>query len=686
MKINSREKTYKHNSQAFSFIEHLKSHEADLKLGESSLYYDFPIFKDFDGDLLVSQLLVISKKLGIIILSFDNIESSDNKLETIENLEQLQSIIFSRLLRNRSLRNSTTTLKFDLNTIVFNSDISKTFEFEGVKCISNFTDLNAYFLELNSQSEIEDSLYTELLSTIEGSKGIIKPKERGNISDDKKKGYVATEIEREISTFDEFQKKAYINEIIGPERIRGLAGSGKTVVLALKAALTHLRNPDANIAYTFYTKSLYQHIQRLITRFYRQYDDKDPDWNKLKIIHAWGSNTNSGIYHEACEVNKIPFLSFSDANFKKPGNAFDFACSTALENDISEIYDYIFIDEGQDFPESFIKLCLSLCKNGRIVWAYDELQTIFQTKTPSIESVLAGSKYQGLEEDIILYKCYRNPREILVTAHAIGFGFYNEIVQIIKEKEYWHDIGYQVTEGDFNIGDNIKIERPKQNSLETISKHFSKNEIIQVEAFDDYGKEIIFCCENILNDIKDGLLPEDILVIVVDDRNAKKYLNDIHKVLSENNVKCNNIHSDKFSIKDFSINNHVTLSTIHKAKGNEAYSVYVVGIDALYSLKPSVRERNLMFTALTRAKGWVKISGIGESAKRWKVEIDKAISISPNIEFTYSKEVERALKRDIIETAERKSKQSKILDELLAEMTPEEIMLFLEQRKVKKKL
>ena len=71
-----------------------------------------------------------------------------------------------------------------------------------------------------------------MLSTIEGSKGIIKPKERGEISKDKKKGYVASEIELEISTFDEFQKKAYISEIIGPERIRGLAGSGKTVVLA----------------------------------------------------------------------------------------------------------------------------------------------------------------------------------------------------------------------------------------------------------------------------------------------------------------------------------------------------------------------------------------------------------------------------------------------------------------------
>ena len=35
----------------------------------------------------------------------------------------------------------------------------------------------------------------------------------------------------------------------------GAAGPQDVVVLAMKAALTHLRNPKANIAFTFYTKS-----------------------------------------------------------------------------------------------------------------------------------------------------------------------------------------------------------------------------------------------------------------------------------------------------------------------------------------------------------------------------------------------------------------------------------------------
>ena len=53
----------------------------------------------------------------------------------------------------------------------------------------------------------------------------------------------------------------------GPQRIRGLAGSGKTVVLALKAAYLHSQHPDWNIAVTFYTRSLSQQYKDMITNF-----------------------------------------------------------------------------------------------------------------------------------------------------------------------------------------------------------------------------------------------------------------------------------------------------------------------------------------------------------------------------------------------------------------------------------
>lgn len=686
MKINSREKSYKSKGGISSFIDYLSTNESGLSLVDSNLYYDFPVFKDFDGDLLVTQILILSRRHGILLVTFSNGDSFPQDEDFYNNIEQLHSVIFSRLLRNKALRKTKTELLFPINSVIFNNSLSKDAEHNDFDFISSFKSLDS-FLDSIKIDAIELDEYNEIVSTIEGSKGMIKAKERGDVSKGKLKGFVASEIEKEINSFDEYQKKAFMNDIIGPERVRGLAGSGKTVVLALKAAITHLRYPEADIIYTFYTKSLYQHIQRLITRFYRQYDDKDPDWDKLRILHAWGSSSQRGVYYEACEENDEPFYTFSNAQSKSPSDPFGYACQTILSSEnLAQNLDYIFIDEGQDFPESFIKLCLRICKGGKIVWAYDELQTIFQTKTPKIESILAGSKFHGPEEDIILFKCYRNPREVLMTAHAIGFGIYGKIVQMVEDEEYWNDIGYKLINGKLEEGSKVVIERPVENSLETISNHFHINEIIRFNVCEDMPKEIDTCVENIIKDIENGLLPDDILVIVADDRYAREYLTSIQLKLAKKGIKSNNIHSDKFSIKDFSIDRHVTLSTIHKAKGNEAFSVYVVGTDSLYSLIPSIRERNLMFTAITRTKGWVTISGIGNAAQKWADEVSAAKANFPDLKFIYpSKSEMKIMERDMQESALRKSKQAKMLDELLSDMSPEEIKLFLEQRQLKSK-
>lgn len=667
----------------------MRTHEQSLGLTESSVYYDFPVFKDLDNDIIISQLFIISRLHGILLVSFNEANDIQYIVENeplMEGIEQLHSIIFSRMLRNKMLRKSKTELLFPINSFIFNNVLNSDGKASDVLCITSFKSLEEYLISKRVEP-LDVEVYQELIATIEGAKGLLKPKERSVGDSTKIKGLVATEIEKEINSFDEFQKKAFINEIKGPERIRGLAGSGKTVVLALKAAITHLRDPEATIVYTFYTKSLYQHIQRLITRFYRQYDDKDPDWTKLKIIHAWGSSATPGIYYDACVRNQLEYLNFSQAAVKDPDKPFDYVCRTILkEPAIQPIYDYIFIDEGQDFPESFIKLCLRLCFKGRIVWAYDELQTIFQAKTPKIESILTGSPYSGLEEDIILYKCYRNPREVLVPAHALGFGIYGNIVQMLDETDYWNDIGYKVIEGNFKEGEKIVIERPAEYSLETVSKNFAKTEIVKFRAYQEYTDELRACFTNIINDLDLGLRADDILVIVADDLNAKGYLADIQYILQKRGIKCNNIHSDKFSVKDFTVDNHVTLSTIHKAKGNEAYSVHILGVDSLYSLQPSVRERNLMFTAMTRTKGWVNISGIGPTAGKWMNELTIALEKFPNMEFVYpNEETLNLMKRDIQESATRKSKQAKMLDELLAQMSPEEIKQFLDQREIKKR-
>lgn len=696
MFVNISEKRIKENNAIFSFINDLKRNEDELSLRDAYVYYDFPVFKDLDEDVLVAQILLVSPIHGIILFHLSEANTLpiiDKELENIiGNLENLYTILYTRLLRNRELRSNKTSLKYGISTIIFCphfQDSVLEIDTEEIEVITSVGALKRHLDTLVVPAHSTET-FKELIATLEGAKGLLISKVRESKSENSKAEHI-NELEREILGFDQYQKTAYMQEITGVSRVRGLAGSGKTVVLAIKAALTHLRNPDARIAYTFYTKSLYQHIKRLITRFYRQFDDRDPNWDNLEIIHAWGSVHMPGIYYNASIENSLSPMGYTEA-LRQSRNAFDYVCKTLVKRgELKKSYDFIFIDEGQDFPSSFLELCVMITNDSKIIWAYDELQTIFQTSAPTTEDIFGvdekGAPKVELEEDIILYKCYRNPREVLVVAHALGFGIYgNRIVQMIESEDYWKDIGYIVSDGTLSPNSKVKILRPPENSLESISKKYSIDQLVTSFAAANIDLEVEEVCKRIKSDITQGLLAEDILVITVDDRYAASYLGKVQEILAETySIASNNMHSDKFAVKDFQIKDRVTLSTVYKAKGNEAYSVYIVGVDALFKFDPTIKERNVLFTAITRTKGWVCLSGIGGTAQLCFDELMIAKQKFPYLEFDYPDDDQiKYMKRDIQEGAVRKSKAERILEDLLSDLSPEEINRFLEQRSKKK--
>jgi len=116
---------------------------------------------------------------------------------------------------------------------------------------------------------------------------------------------------------------------------------------------------------------------------------------------------------------------------------------------------------------------------------------------------------------------------------------------------------------------------------------------------------------------------------------------------------------------------------VHKAKGNEAFVVYVVGADAAFQ-PPNKRNRNMLFTAMTRAKGWVRVSGMGPYALECVKEIEEAKRNCPFIRFTYpSPKQMEFIRRDLGSRAIVDQRMQRILDGL----PPEEIERYLAQRR-----
>lgn len=641
MKLNAdRDKLFK-NTEAARLVNWLNelSAEDKLHLYESEIYYDFPLYKDDEDKLVISPLMLVSRFYGIIIFFLSDCHDRDAQdilPENDEALENIYSQIYSRLLKQKNLRLNKRDLKISVESAIFApyANPSGKYQTESEVIVSKAS-LESFIERL--ENIVDEDVFSEAASTLEGGKGLIrvKPRDTEGFSPESKV-QIISKLESCIARFDSNQLGSCVNEVDGIERIRGLAGSGKTVVLAMKVAITHLRNPDKKILYTFSTKALYQHVKRLITRFYRQFDDLDPDFeNSIDIFHAWGGGNVPGVYYNTCLNNSAQFINFSEAQKISPKEPFSYACRNLLENyNVQKQYDYVFVDEAQDFDSPFLQLCLKLAKNDKMVFGLDVFQNIFQTTSPQIDTILGKGK--SLSLDKFLNSCYRTPCATLVCAHAIGLGVYRTPVQTIASVEDWQNLGYRVegSHGErFTSGENIAVFRTEETSPSLY--HADKDKLIITQAHPDITSECAWVADKINNDVtKEGLNPSDILVICADDKNYKNYYNQLSMHLSIYDIDVNNVNADKYNLSDFSVENKITYSTIHKAKGNEGYSVYIVGSESLY-YNANVKNRNLLFTAMTRTKGWLVMTGYGSTAQDLFDEINEAKKQVPYLKFKY---------------------------------------------------
>jgi len=494
-------------------------------------------------------------------------------------------------------------------------------------------------------------------------------------------------LEEEIALFDEQQKYAALSQLNGPQRIRGLAGSGKTIILCIKAAFLHLKYPEKKILYTFMTRSLYDYIQVLITRFYKLLGDGNlPDFdNSIHIRHAWGGRNLPGVYYDTCLANGIEPLSYNAARFNSDGgDLFDYVCEqllNELSGDLIKEYDYVLIDEGQDFKPRFYQLCRAIVTDDCLVWAYDELQNVFNVNLQNtintfenkfgaqgIDLAELQKNHPEIENDIVLSKCYRNPREILVTAHAIGFGIYNDLlIQSLENNDHWEDLGYEVISGNCQENDNMVISRPQKNSPLTISIYQDHAEILTLFSALSLSEETTWVCENIIEAINNQhLRPDDIIVISLDDRNARTYFSEIEKMLFTNDIYTNNLLTNSYN-KGFFKDNCVTLSTVYRAKGNEAAMVFVIGCDVFENNLNKINMRNRVFTAFTRAKAWLRVSGIGIEDHSLVKEVQKVKENDFILKFKYKPA--HIIQRDLAEGSKRSTEtREKAIEEIRSKL------------------
>jgi superfamily I DNA and RNA helicase len=638
------------SSEKYVVAEQLASFLEKRKDIEGNLYIGYPIIAISDGSYEIDAML-ISKQHGVVI--FDMV--IENKYsDRTEIQDDLFTKVQARFLSNKKLVHKR-KLKVDLNIVTFatswrNEDDN---EFE---LVTNEEELNAF---LDDITWANNEYYEKLLEDIQAITQIRERRKRNNVKGTSTRGAKLIKLEDSIANLDSTQSEAVIETVEGPQRIRGLAGSGKTIVLALKVAYLHANNPDWNIAVTFNTRALKNQFYDLITRFTYEHIKEEPDWDKVRIIHAWGNPTTTGVYYELCKENGIEYYDFSRAKqlAEWTEEPFEAACKKALK-DIDKVkpkYDVILIDEAQDFSSEFLQICYRLLKDPkRLIYAYDELQSLNQKQMRSPEEifgidslgnprVILKNDPKKPKQDIILKVCYRNSRPILATAHALGFGIYRNkgLTQMFDQAWLWKDVGYRVAQGKLEDGHYVKLERTVETSPLFLEQHSDKDDLIKFKKFSEEDEQTQWLVQQIKKNLEeDELQYRDIIVVHTDPYTTKSAVAPIRKALFEMGI--NNHLAGVTSSKDnFYEKDSITFTSIYRAKGNEAAMVYVIDAHKCYSGYELARKRNILFTAITRSKAWVRVTGYGNDMEGLTQEFLEVKNRGFELEFTYPTEEQR---------------------------------------------
>ncbi|NJO93790.1 MAG: AAA family ATPase [Hydrococcus sp. RM1_1_31] len=460
-------------------------------------------------------------------------------------------------------------------------------------------------------------------------------------------------LESRLITLDEQQQEIAFNYPEGPQRLRGLAGTGKTILFAKRAAKIHLEHPEWKIAFVFFTRSLYNQIQERIRLYYGEITQgQKPNWDNLTVLHGWGGKGQDGFYHRLAIECGIESKTVRDVETEigkvPPGGAFKYVCNM-LEQDVENfphLYDVILIDEAQDFPPSFYRLAYKvLTEPKRLYWAYDEAQgidsltipssaTIFGRNadgTPLVDLGLASNKsffYEGtnIRKSENLNRCYRTPKLLLMAAQAINMGLLRKegILQGVSNKEEWRKLGYNILEGDFtdaSVKDKklIKIERQSEKSPHPIDQENFEvlegiKDLLIIQTFKNESEEQEWIAQQISRDIKQGLDPADLLITALAGEQEQDYFLSLQETLKYYGVKSYIIGIDG-DRSEFRKPGRVTISNIYRAKGNEGWKVYACRFH--YATEPlswkkesELQKRNEAFVALTRTRVWCVITGL----------------------------------------------------------------------------
>jgi superfamily I DNA/RNA helicase len=368
----------------------------------------------------------------------------------------------------------------------------------------------------------------------------------------------------------------------GPRLVRGVAGSGKTVVLAhwLAKTMKSLADyPDAKVWAVYSNRALNGLLRTTISEAWgKEQGDMPFPWNKVEVLHV------RDILQQL--LNEVG-LGIDQFGFDYDWAAESYMREVPLE-EIAPRCEAMFIDEAQDAGTNTMAVLSALVKrtnpdnpNSRAVNIfYDNAQNIFGRTTPRWTDI--GLDLRGRSS--VMKESFRSTKPITELALNILYRL-------------------QPPEEDADHAELIErglIEKTTRNNTEWWDVRFNQVDgpTPAFKQFPTETQEIGAICNQVLKWISDeAVSPRDICII-------SNSTNMGHTIAFRLNQQLLAVNAGAVFLAGAAFNpgdQRVIVTTPHSFKGYEAEIVVIAGVDKFVTQAGRILANNL-YVAMTRAR------------------------------------------------------------------------------------
>lgn len=396
----------------------------------------------------------------------------------------------------------------------------------------------------------------------------------------------------------------------GPRVVRGVAGSGKTIVLANNLARRVQRltnqgptlfaddNPAPRILAVCFNRTLAPFIEKKVQAAYRQ---RTGAALPPGIVHACSFNT---LMWNKAENGLWRYQKVFEKGSSDRARAEQYLRDLvyARENDPQTFdrnaYSAVYVDEGQDFLEEELRLLASLSRRNRdepsVFIFYDDAQNLYGRQRPNWQSL--GLRITGGRSHIMA-ECFRNTRQVLNVGFNVLYGSFAKDRAKVPTKAFG-DIATLVEKGALESRDGQwNVLFAKREGAPPVARRFTTEQ--------DENLHVLKQLRWLIHEQE--VRSQDILILSMKKDRIERLATFVAKSGIDDKIDIHIAFKEKDEL--LGQRNRLTFSTVASAKGYDAYCVIIVSVN---DFKPDVDGRASFYVGCSRAIEYLELSGSGD--------------------------------------------------------------------------